>query len=122
WNLLSEEDRAAFQRLSVFRGGFTRQAAEQVAGAALGTLARLLDKSLLCADASGRYSLHELLRQFAEEQLHADSETEIDIYERHSAFFLEFLQYTESDLKSPQQLAALAEIEREFENVRGAWN
>jgi tetratricopeptide (TPR) repeat protein len=122
WNLLTEEERAAFRRLSVFRGGFTRQAAEQVAGAGLGALARLLDKSLLQADASGRYSVHELLRQFAEEQLSADTETERRTYERHSDFFLEFLQRKDPELRSRQQLAAMTEIDREFENVRGAWN
>ena len=56
-------------RLSVFRGGFTREAAEAVAGASLRTLTALVDKSLVRVDANGRYDIHELLRQYAEERL-----------------------------------------------------
>ena len=47
WDLLSEAERAAFSRLSVFRGGFTAEAAQAVAGASLRTLASLIDKSLV---------------------------------------------------------------------------
>ena len=46
WNLLTAEEQALFQQLAVFRGGFTVQAAQQIAGATLGTLARLVDTSL----------------------------------------------------------------------------
>src|SRR5262249_21327743 len=42
--------------------------------------------------------------------------------ERHSAFYLELIQHKELQLKGRQQLAALDEVEREFENVRGAWD
>ncbi|MCB0180454.1 MAG: AAA family ATPase, partial [Anaerolineae bacterium] len=47
WQLLSENEQHVFKRLSVFRGGFQRAAAEPVAGATLATLAALVDKSLL---------------------------------------------------------------------------
>ncbi|MFN8374900.1 MAG: hypothetical protein U0694_18745 [Anaerolineae bacterium] len=53
-------------RLSVFRGGFTREAAQAVSGAVLRTLMNLLNKSVLRRDPdSGRYMVHELLRQYA---------------------------------------------------------
>ena len=59
-----------FMRLSVFRGGFTREAAQQVAGASLQQLAGLVNKSFLSHDPdSGRLEVHELLRQYAQEQL-----------------------------------------------------
>src|SRR5262249_28359223 len=69
WNLLSEDERGVFMKLSVFRGGFTREAAEQVAGASLRVLLALVDKSLLRVDANGRFDVQELLRQFAADKL-----------------------------------------------------
>src|SRR5258708_26567468 len=72
WNLMSEDERDVFMRLSVFRGGFTREAAQEVSGASLKTLMTLLNKSLLRRDPSGRYDVHELLRQYAEARLHGN--------------------------------------------------
>jgi predicted ATPase len=66
WCLLSPEEKTVFQRLSLFRGGFTREAAAEVASASLDVLAALVAKSLLTLSATGRYTIHELLRQYAE--------------------------------------------------------
>jgi tetratricopeptide (TPR) repeat protein len=122
WELLSAEERALFGQLSVFRGGFTFQAAQHIAGATLGMLARLVDKSLVRTERDGRYDMHELLRQFAQQKLGADSGAEERTRERHSAFYLEWLRRKDPELKGRQQLTALDEVEREFENVRGAWH
>jgi predicted ATPase len=69
WNLLSEREREIFSALSVFRGGFTRWAAQQVSGASLRELMALVDKSLLQWAPEGRYEIHELLRRYAAEKL-----------------------------------------------------
>src|SRR5262249_10299794 len=69
WKLLTLEERQALQRLSVFRGGFTREAAAQVAGASLGGLSALVTKSLLHRTIQGRYDVHELVRQYIGRQL-----------------------------------------------------
>ncbi len=69
WGLLPGPEQAAMAKLSVFRGSFDLEAAEEVGGAALPVLASLADKSLLRADGTGRYVLHELLRQYAADQL-----------------------------------------------------
>jgi predicted ATPase/DNA-binding XRE family transcriptional regulator len=122
WNLLTVEEQALFRQLAVFRGGFTFHAAQEVAGATRGTLARLVDTSLVRAEHGGRYDLHELLRQFAAEKLGAEPGAEERVRDRHSAFYLALLQRKEAELKGPQQLTALDEIEREFENVRGAYS
>jgi predicted ATPase/transcriptional regulator with XRE-family HTH domain len=120
WNLLTVEEQALFRQLAVFRGGFTFPAAQQIAGATLGTLARLVDTSLLRAERDGRYDVHELLRQFAEQKLGAEPGAATRTRERHSRFYLEWLRRKEPDLKGPQQLHALDEVECEFENVRSA--
>ncbi|MGC9358146.1 MAG: AfsR/SARP family transcriptional regulator, partial [Anaerolineae bacterium] len=72
WHLLENEEQALFRRLSIFRGGFTREAAREVAEASLLHLSSLVDKSVLRRDPVGRYELHELLRQYAEEKLEAE--------------------------------------------------
>jgi hypothetical protein len=66
WASLTGDEQKVMVGLSVFRGGFSREAAEQVAGANLRVLLGLVNKSFLQRQPdSGRYAIHELLRQFA---------------------------------------------------------
>lgn len=69
WALLTDEERGVLKRLSMFRGGFGRLAAEQVAGASLTTLSSLVDKSWLRQNTAGDFEFHDLLRQYVEDQL-----------------------------------------------------
>ena len=64
WKLLSRAQAAILPRLAIFRGSFTRQAAEQIAGISLRELSGLVDKSLVQRTPSGRFMLHDLLRQY----------------------------------------------------------
>ena len=73
WEGLSGAEQKVLKKLSVFRGGCLREAAERVAGASLPVLAALIDKSLLRQSRQGRYEMHESIRQFSAEKLHADS-------------------------------------------------
>ncbi len=69
WQTLTPDEQVVLAKLSVFRGGFTREAAEKVAGANLRVLLALVNKSLLQRQVeNGRFAMHELLRQFATEQ------------------------------------------------------
>lgn len=122
WQLLAEKERGVFMRLSVFKGGFRREAAERIAGASLATLSALVDKSLLRSEPDGRYQLHELLRQYAVEQLAYSPEDVVGtIYDLHCAYYADFFYQRQADLVGGRQLAALAEIESELENIRAAW-
>ncbi len=122
WSLLDQAEQEIFMRLSVFRGGFTREAAQQVAGASLQLLAGLADKSFLNHDPdSGRLEVHELLRQYAQEQLEKTPEASLSAQEAHAAYYAEFMQQRGEYLKSSKQMRALAEIEADMENVRAAW-
>jgi predicted ATPase len=76
WGLLSGEAQAVFMRLSVFRGGFTAIEAQAVADATMGELRALVEKSLLRATGSGRFALHEFIRQYAAEKLVLAGEAE----------------------------------------------
>lgn len=79
WQMLTPAEQAVLAKLSVFRGGFMRDAAEQVAGANLRVLLALVNKTLLQRQVeNGRFALHELLRQFAawqRRQIDANNET-----------------------------------------------
>jgi predicted ATPase/DNA-binding CsgD family transcriptional regulator len=122
WELLSAAERDTFARLSVFRGGFTREAAEAVAGTTLRLLSTLVDKSLLRHDGVGRYDLHELVRQYAEEQLQSRPEVALQTRDQHCAYYTDFLGGLWERLAGRDQKAALLAIDTEIENIRIAWD
>ncbi|NWF71133.1 MAG: protein kinase [Chloroflexi bacterium] len=118
WNLMTAEEQTVFRQLAVFRGGFTREGAQAVANASLRTLLALLNKSLLRRDPqNGRYSIHELLRQYAEERLREAGE-QAAASSAHSAYYLRYVQQREADLLSASQITAIRLIEDELENLR----
>ena len=119
WVLHSPEDQMVFRKLSVFRGGFTREAAAQVADATLSALASLVDKSWLRVDESGRYDLHELLRQYSREKLTASGEAKATLV-RHQDYFLAFAERAEPGLFGGNQLEWLNRLEAEHGNLRAA--
>lgn len=86
--LLSPHERDAIQALAVFRGSFTRAAAQAVAGVALPLLASLVDKSLLGATEGGRFALHPLLAALARERLQADAGRHAVLMDRHAGHLL----------------------------------
>jgi predicted ATPase len=122
WRLLSKREKSVFQGLSVFRGGFTRQAAQEVTGASLRGLMSLVDRSLLRRAPTGRYEIHELLRQYAAEKLQDSPDAGASVRDQHSAYYASALQQWEVDLKCARQSAALAEMNIEIENARAAWD
>ena len=121
WQMLTPQEQQAYAALSVFRGGFSREAAVQVTGVSLPMLVSLVDKSLVRHAQTGRYDVHELLRQFASEKLEADADLESVARRAHAAFYCRFLADRTENLRSSGQLEALAEIRTEQENVRTAW-
>lgn len=121
WQLMVEEEQAVFKKLSLFRGGFRRRAAERVAGASLPLLSALVDKSLLRRTRTGRYEIHELLRQFAAEKL-GECPDEVDqVQDRHADYYLTFLHQRTDHLKGERQKETLDEITAEIDNIRAAW-
>ncbi|MBI4671191.1 MAG: tetratricopeptide repeat protein [Chloroflexi bacterium] len=121
YNRLDSEAQCVFRKVSLFRGGFTREAAERVAGASLQTLATLVNHSLLHRTPAGRYEIHELVRQYGEDKLRqSECETNATL-DAHGAYYAAFLQAREADLKGKGQLAALQAIAQEMDNVRAMW-
>ncbi len=122
WQTLSGEEKQVLSKLSVFRGGFQRQAAEQVAGASLPVLSSLVIRSLLRHMGTGRYDLHELIRQYAALKLTEDPYELYAVQERHSLYYLGLLEEKDIKLKSHHQNQAVAELISEIDNLRAAWN
>jgi predicted ATPase/class 3 adenylate cyclase len=120
WKLLSEKERKAFRRLSVFRGGFQRDAAEVVADVNLKMLSDLVNKSLVKRVAEGRYEIHELLRQYANEKLAGDPEEFDKCRKLHVRFYVEFLDERKDELMGENLQEVREEIRGEMENVRSA--
>jgi DNA-binding SARP family transcriptional activator len=122
WRLLGRREQRLFPRLSVFRGGFSRQTAEQVVGITLPELVGLTDKSLVQRASEGRFVLHELLRQYGNELLRKSPSEYAETYDRYSQYFCTCLNQWGAMLKSPQQGQALKELETEIGNVLSAWD
>jgi predicted ATPase len=122
WSQVDVSAQDLLKRLSVFRGGFTRHAAQEAAGASLRGLSQLVDRALLRRDPnSGRYSIHELLRQYAEEQLKLSVNEERSAHEDHANYFADFMKMREEHLHDHRGKTALLEIEADFDNIRLAW-
>jgi predicted ATPase/DNA-binding SARP family transcriptional activator len=145
--LLSDEERQVFPRLSVFRGGFTLEAAAALCGELkieneqlrkdftgeaifnsqspreypiLNLLSALLDKSLLRWDGTARYDMHELVRQYASEKLEEAGET-AELRNRHAAYFLALAEQAEPELwGGADQISWNHRLQMEHDNLRAA--
>jgi predicted ATPase/Tfp pilus assembly protein PilF len=117
WGLLSEAEQDVYEQLSVFRGGFTREAAQQVTGVGLRVLMALVNKSLLQRTPEGRYVVHNVLRQYAAERLATSPDKRDRVYDRHCETYAEFLHQQEMPIRMGKRQAALEEID----NLRAAW-
>jgi predicted ATPase/transcriptional regulator with XRE-family HTH domain len=120
WKLLSKEEQDVLLRLSVFQGGFSRDAAQQVANVSLPTLSGLVTKSLIRRNGTGRYDLHELVRQYAFDRLTDQPGVQKEAQTRHGKYFMEYLSHHGMSLRSSSQREALAELITEVDNIRSA--
>jgi tetratricopeptide (TPR) repeat protein len=120
WRQLHEDERSSLMNLSVFSGGFSKEAGEKVADTSLVTLGSLTQKSLIRRNSIGRYDMHELIRQFAGEKL-AESGNGREIRDLHSTYYAVLLKEYEVDLKGGDQYSALRRIAEELDNIRAAW-
>jgi predicted ATPase/DNA-binding SARP family transcriptional activator len=130
WDLLTDAERTLARRLAVFAGGATPEAAEAVCadeslqpGAVVGLLGALADKSFAelrhAPDAPARYRMLDTIRAYAEAAL--DEAGEASRFRRaHAAYFLARAQAADSELRGSGQLAHLAWLRAEQDNLRAA--
>lgn len=130
YTLLADAGRLLLGRLSVFTGGWTLEAAEQVCAGAgveerdvLNLLTSLVDKSLILFEQQdftvGRYRLLEMVRQYAAERLQAGGEAE-QVRTRHRNWFLDLAEAAEPHLQGTEQASWLQQLETEHDNLRVA--
>ncbi|HVE46850.1 MAG TPA: BTAD domain-containing putative transcriptional regulator [Acidimicrobiales bacterium] len=122
-DLLTEPRRVLLRRLSVFRGGWTLEAAEAVcaggaapAGDVLELLTGLVGQSLVVA-LDGRFRLLETIREYAGDRLVDAGEAEA-VRERHARYFVDLAEQTEPELRRPQQAEWLAQLRAEDDNFQ----
>jgi DNA-binding SARP family transcriptional activator/predicted ATPase/Flp pilus assembly protein TadD len=120
WRLLSEPEQRTLAQLAVFQGDFSRAAALAVTESRQAELVGLAHKSLLQHGNPDRYALHALVRQFAAEKLEAFPDL-VAARERHSAYYLTFVDQRADELKGDAPQQAVAEIQAEIADVRHAW-
>jgi predicted ATPase len=120
WKLLTPKEQEVLRKLSVFVGGFTREAASQVAGSSIPLLASLVDKSLLRVLPSSRYDRHPLLYGYTQEKLAKHPEEQVETRARHAAYFLALAEEAEPQLRGAEQALWLERLEVEHDNLRSA--
>jgi predicted ATPase/DNA-binding transcriptional regulator YiaG len=124
--LLSEQERRLFRRLSVFAGGWTLEAADSAQDhssqtSTLDLLSRLIDKSFILVERQlgkeARYSMLETLREYALEKLATAQETTL-MREQHFEYFHKLAR--RSHLYGPEKQLWLDRLEADHDNIRAA--
>jgi predicted ATPase/class 3 adenylate cyclase len=122
WSLLSEDERTVFSTFSVFRGGFARDAAEAISGASVRDLANLVSKSLLVHDRElARYTVHELLRQYAADMLERTSSSSQAAKSAHMRFYASITSGAAELIPVCDHVRALHIVESDLDNIRSSW-
>ena len=128
WDLLTEAERIVLRRLSVFSGGASLEAAERVcAGDAVGPgevlelLTSLTEKSLLRAEGDGalRYRMLGTIREYAADRLTEAGESGL-VRQAHLGYFTELAESAEPHLRRAEQLAWLARLQADHDNIGAA--
>ena len=118
YDLLSEDEQQLFARLSVFQGGCTLEAAEEVAEADLDTLQSLVEKSLV-RFTNGRYWMLETIGEYARERAHDDERAGVELDERHSDFYLALVTRAWAEFHEAQDRWNTV-VRNELPNIRAA--
>ena len=131
WDLLTDNERRLLRRLSVFAGGCSIEAVEEVtrlpgdaqdgSDTPLDVLGRLVARSLVVVDRSGstRYRLLETIRQYARDRLVAAGETS-GLRNAHLAFYLRMALDAEPALIRSDMVVWLARLDADSDNLRAA--
>ena len=120
WNILDESDKNTFRDISVFRGGFTRDAASEVAGVSVFGLLSLIDKSLLRKAPDGRFEIHELLREYAREKAGETPARAADMLNSHSEYYCGLLHKNSRRIRSGEARESIDELISEMDNIAKA--
>jgi predicted ATPase/DNA-binding SARP family transcriptional activator len=122
YDALDAEERTLFRALSVFEGGFTLEAADEVGGgAAVTLLPTLVERSLVVVDrgpGGTRYRLLETLREYGRAQLDPDESGAL--HRRHLDHYLALAEPAAAGLHGPSHRRWLEHLDPERDNIRAA--
>jgi predicted ATPase len=122
YDLLTDEERMLFRRLSVFAGGWTIEGAEAIAPSIdmIGVLGRLVEASLVIREpGEDRYRMLEPVREYASEIMEESGEAH-EIRGRHAAFYLALARAADLGLRGREQLLWLQRLDIEHDNLRSS--
>ncbi|MEM7537890.1 MAG: BTAD domain-containing putative transcriptional regulator [Chloroflexota bacterium] len=149
WQRLNSSLQLVFQKLTIFRGSFTMQAARQVAGASIRHIKQLHNQSLIRQVDQGRYEIHELLRQFGTEKFGTEKfgtekfgtekfstdtfmgterlpqsaeDWRPSVLGKHMQFYLERLSTFTEALQGPTSLETVTMLTPDLSNIQQAWH
>ncbi|MCA9924124.1 MAG: tetratricopeptide repeat protein, partial [Anaerolineales bacterium] len=118
WNTLTPALQDELARLSVFRGGFTVAAAQDITGADALHLAALIEKSLLThSESPERYGLHPVIHAYAAEKREPTDPTP----QRHAHYYLTLLAQHTEPLQKERPQDSISVLEPDIDNIRQAW-
>ncbi len=129
YDILGDSEKLLLQRLSVFRGGFELEAAEQVCGTdpldsldVLDLLGSLVEKSLVMLDEHHeppRYRMLDTIGEYAREKLEQAGDAAA-FAARHCEHFFALAKQTNKGLQGPDQARWVQRMETELDNLRAA--
>jgi predicted ATPase/DNA-binding SARP family transcriptional activator len=119
WVMLSVAAQQLLGQVALFRGGFTREALLAITGATAETMAILTEQALIQHSEPDRYTVHELMREFAEEKWAQSSQMTINL--RFCRYYLALLHEASDALELTDTQHQLQAVQREWENIRQAW-
>jgi predicted ATPase len=128
YGLLNDEEKALFKRLGAFRGGWTLEAAEDVGNLGgdldvLEVMTSLLEKSLIKQEelpGESRFSMLQTVWEYASAELASGDEFG-RVLEAHALFYLSLMKASHQGLRAPSQVAWMARLEADNENLRIAF-
>ena len=127
WQRLSEREQAALAKLSIFQGGFSLDAAQNVAEANLAILLSLINHSLIKRSESDRYDMHPLVKEFAFTEGIAgitnlnQRDLEFELRESHANYYLNLVDTLNAKRNTDEQAKAIQIFVQAFNNISAAW-
>jgi len=127
YDLVSEQEKMLWSRLSVFINGWTLESAEEICSddkvnkeEILDLLSSLVEKSIIIFDSEKeRYRVLESIRHYGKEKLKEANDTN-KILSKHLHYFMELSETAETKLKGPEAKEWLEILETEHGNIQSA--
>ena len=120
WNLLEETHQEYLLALSVFRGGFSRQAAQEISKASITDFAVLMDRSLLRKNARGQFEIHPIVQQFCRELISDQENVWQEIQQKHYLYYSDYLSKRMPKIYSLEPDNTRAEVHDAIANILAA--